>query len=162
MTHIICVSEGFPNGINHFIDSVRKHCVYTLKDGAPDEIGLKAGVTFREIRFWDATLKQDTREQFLGEVKPYVKRFNEDNVEALQDYGKGHGVDEKGFKIGVFRKMFHYVLKQLNLKPIDMNSVKETPNLLLNAEMKKLGMHGNFMILGELPDSFEPSGREHS
>jgi hypothetical protein len=162
MTHLFLVTEGFPNGIDNFFDSIRKHCCYTLHNSSEQEKGKSAGVTVREIRFWDITVKQETKKQFLGEIKKHTKTMSEFEVEKLRSFGKAHGVDGRGFKIGMFRKMFHYVLKQLNLQPIDMKQYENIDNENLDKAIMKTGRHGYIMVLGELPDCFEPNGREHS
>jgi len=167
MTHIFLATEGFPDGIEHFLDSIRKNCMYTLKEGADYEVGNKAGVTVREVRLWDITVKQDTKTQFLGEIKKYVKIMSEGNIEKSRTIDKGkHGVDGTGFKIGLFRKMLNYVLKKLNLAVIDMSQISNVDNKGLDEAMTKQAMHGYAMVLGELPDFFQETGRnagrEHS
>jgi hypothetical protein len=88
MTHIFLMTEGFPNGIENFISSIRKHCQFIMQNGSPKENGKKAGVSIREIRFWDITVKQEHKKEFLGQIKKHTKvitmtRSDSTNVTGL-------------------------------------------------------------------------------
>lgn len=148
---------------------IHEHCIYELKTGAPEEIGANAQVDIREIRLWDLTVKEDAKDRFLGDMKKHAwANFLEEEPphggDSLLNTNQNirHGVDGKGFKYGVFRRMVQWVLKQFNARAIDMKKIPGRDNPALDAARTKEPWHSNFMILGELPDGFESTGRENS
>jgi len=160
MTHLIVLVEGFKEGFGQFERDI-KQLKYEITEGMQGEVSLRKGnprwgnPTIREFKLYDITVKRCFRDKFLGDMKRYS---GGSYVDLLSN--DRHGVDEKGFKVGVFRKMLQTALSMLNCKPIDWSKIKESHIDQVKEVMikNKSSWHCHNMFLGELPDFIKKQG----
>lgn len=161
MTHIILLAEGFPDGFKNFERDVRE-LVYPLEEpkGMSQQIQRKAQITVREFKLYDIVVKEKVKEQFLSDLKPFVAAsvwdLSPHDSKRKPKETTMHGVDGKGFKVGMLRKMLNTALRLLNAKPLDMSRIKTNEKSPIYEIMKRnnSSWHGHYMVIGELPDGY--------
>lgn len=170
MVHLLAIAEGYPDGIEEMKKHVEEACYYELHNGAKNEIGTMAGVTFREVRFFDITLKEDTKERFLSDLKQYTPYSYVDKEMLRKGDGNRTGTEHvgHGVKIGLFRKAIQFILGFIKVKKIDWSKIQPTErkqNKLLQYLKQKIPRcygsfrHCHLMILGQIPDGFVKEGK---
>lgn len=162
MTHIFIIKEGFPDGFKAFEEDIAS-LSYTITKGEEHEIGRKGSPGVREIRFYNITVKDCFKDEFLTDMRS-ISMFNtaefEQDVKGNDSYTL-HGNTKQGFKIGLFRRMVQYFFSLLNIKPIDLTQYPEGSTRLNDiAKEKGRGWHGKHIVVGELPDGYWQRGTQ--
>lgn len=176
MTHILVATEGYKEGLDTMIEDLKGACMYKLKTGSKEDIGNNCGISIRELRFYDIVVKEDIKPQFLADLKNYTALSWIDQERPRRPEGRSyegtnpyiyHGVDGKGVKFKLIRKVMGFFMKFANMRLVAWDKIQaskpEENKITQYLEQKKKSgnissWHGYIFTIGELPDGFVKDG----